>query len=237
LKEKIITFIKGNPTVALTIITAYSWYCAYNYQAGFCSFFSVPNEYIDISTIDILKFASSILGISFILYTQLFDTIKNWVDGPKKTVFELIAKFLIVFSLVGYWVLFHIAKLPLTIYYIYFGTGLFILMVMIFTHKKVNNEGLKGFAKLAWTPIWYLNSVILLIPLFCLYVGYGDASKKTDFEVLSEHKSVAVIRRYGDNIILKNFNSKSQKFGDSIYVIKLGPINPLNLVNIKLIKE
>jgi hypothetical protein len=237
LKDKIIDYIKSNPTVALTILTAYSWFCAYNYQVGFCSFFSVPSEYIDISTIDILKFVSSILGISFVMYNQFYDIFKSWVHVSNQSMKQLILSFLIFATLFGYWILYFIAKLPLTIYYLYAGLASVILILIILNRRKTHVEEDTNRPMKTAPSFWYMYGLLLIVPLFCLYVGYGNASKKTYFEVLSEHKSVAVIRRFGDNIILKNFNSKTQQFGDSIFVIKLGPTNPLNLVNVKLLKE
>lgn len=68
MKSVVLNFVKSNPTVAITILTAYSYFCAYQYEMGFCSYFKIPNTYIDIGITDIIKFASALITGLYLVF-------------------------------------------------------------------------------------------------------------------------------------------------------------------------
>jgi hypothetical protein len=66
--------------------------------------------------------------------------------------------------------------------------------------------------------------LLILIALvgFSYLIGKRDAYKKTKYEISTTHKGYALLRKYGDDLVLKNYNLKTKVLGDSIMIIKVG---------------
>lgn len=66
-----------------------------------------------------------------------------------------------------------------------------------------------------------------IILLFCIVyfsylLGQRDAYKKNTYETSVERKNYVLLRRYGDDLILKDFNPKTNKIGKSLILTKTG---------------
>lgn len=72
------------------------------------------------------------------------------------------------------------------------------------------------------------NILLILIGIvgFSYFIGQGDAYKKSIYELATAKKNYVVLRKYGDDLILKNFNPINRKIGDSILVVKTGESEP-----------
>jgi Ca2+/Na+ antiporter len=92
-------------------------------------------------------------------------------------------------------------------------------------HPSTDNQKKKSFLE---EILNYAMILITAFPFLISFMGYGDASKQRLFSVLSDHSSMAVVRKYGDEIICKNYNRKTNKLGDSLLVFKMDNSTKLN---------
>jgi hypothetical protein len=231
MKENILEFIKKNPTVALTILSALSYYCTFQYEKGVCSYYKIPENYIEIGIPNILVFASliiilcaCIIGIGNALIWELpeyFNSrpmIKALVRYNAATMILI----LIVFSLVGVrWaavsgVLFVAVLQNLIIY---------------FRFKKPRNEAItnNNDSKFFNPQIYVIVSLIIAIPIFTENFGYHQTERITNYRVLQENKNVVVLKKYGDTFYLRDF--KKNRLGKKLMIIKQSPQFPLLLID------
>jgi amino acid transporter len=71
---------------------------------------------------------------------------------------------------------------------------------------------------------------VFIMPAVFLVFGFGAAQKQTYFSFLSQHPTMMVIKKYGDEIICKNYDKKSKKIGDSTLIFKLDNSTKLSFV-------
>jgi len=86
--------------------------------------------------------------------------------------------------------------------------------------KKTNTPNQKSMT-LIEEFLNYTVGIVMFFPLLIFFMGYGNASQQKLFSILSDHSPMAVVRKYGDEIICKNYDKKTNKLGDSILVFKL----------------
>lgn len=68
----------------------------------------------------------------------------------------------------------------------------------------------------------HLILVLIATVAFSYLIGKRDGYKKEQFQVASAYKNFVVLRKYGDDIILKNFDPVTKKLGDSLIILKVG---------------
>lgn len=61
--DTIIDVVKKNPTVTLTLLTALSYFCTFQYESGICTYYNIPISNIEIGITNMLIFASIIAVI------------------------------------------------------------------------------------------------------------------------------------------------------------------------------
>lgn len=81
----------------------------------------------------------------------------------------------------------------------------------------------------------YISIALILIPGYCMLLGYGNGSKMTAFSEIMPSKNV-IVKRYGDNIICKNYVPQTKSFGDSLIVFKIGGNNQIHAVYVDIKK-
>lgn len=80
----------------------------------------------------------------------------------------------------------------------------------------------------------YSLIIIVILPLIFLIVGYGSASSTKQFYSFTNNKSMLIIKKYGDDIICKNYNSKTKQIGDSLFIFKFTENHNLLLTEVDL---
>ncbi|MES2428619.1 MAG: hypothetical protein V4560_16675 [Bacteroidota bacterium] len=252
MKENIYKFLKSNPAVLITLLSAYGYYSAFFFEKGSCLYFGIPATYINIEIIDVMKFTATttviLVVLAFHLRGVVFD--RGTVDARyfrKRVYFDVnfilvmawyFLTLIIELSDIFYYVLCSIVIIVNVVTYFYLrnlikkATGLIPDYSNQYPDETVETITEKIVQELA--PIQYnkpktfheelLNYtmfITVIIPFIFGFMGYGDASKQKQFSVLSEHPSMAVIKRYGDEVICKNFNEKTGKLGDTLMVFKI----------------
>lgn len=66
--------------------------------------------------------------------------------------------------------------------------------------------------------------IIILIGLvsFSYLLGRREAYSKTVYEVSVERKNFILLRKYGDDLIFKNYDPKTKKLGNNLVLFKIG---------------
>ena len=74
-----------------------------------------------------------------------------------------------------------------------------------------------------------IASVVLLIAIVIISNRLGElsASNQTTFEVYSDHGNWVLLKKYGDDLILKTYDPKSGMLGDSLQVVKVSQFSPI----------
>ncbi|MEO6522048.1 MAG: hypothetical protein ABIN91_10250 [Mucilaginibacter sp.] len=244
-------FAQKNPTVILTVLTGYGYFCAYSFETGYCSYFKIPTIFIEIGLVDIIRFAAVTSGIIAFYVIQFKNIISTTFFAGGKSYWSEITGisllFVTVHILIGY-----VIKTGKLFDYVIAATFFLTLItysIMSLVRKRklrktaslsdnitISDENntvtsqirIKDLVKNDFQIQLYV--VFVLIPLSCFGIGYGNASKTSEFEILKEHPKFVVLKRYGENIISKDFNLKTREFGDSLLIVKVGPTTPLQTV-------
>jgi len=72
--------------------------------------------------------------------------------------------------------------------------------------------------------------VIVAIAWWSYNMGQRDAYKKNIYEIFADKPEWVLLKKYGDNLIMKNFNPKTKALGDSLLIIKISPTNGLKFI-------
>lgn len=60
---------------------------------------------------------------------------------------------------------------------------------------------------------------------FSFLVGRGDAYNRTSYEVSQQKENFLLLRKYGDDMILRNYDPTTNRLGDSLLILKIGSDN------------
>lgn len=64
--------------------------------------------------------------------------------------------------------------------------------------------------------------ILIALVAFSYLIGKRDAYKKVRYEISTANNGYILLRKYGDDLILKNYNPITKKLGDSIIILKVG---------------
>ena len=246
--------------------TLLSYVMAYEYETGFCSYWGIPRFFIDISLTAVISSGLSIFF--FVLWLLIImnvpitflDKALSKEDSFQKRliVFHLIFMALLVATLRGY----GISFIPL------FFTGtvvvidLFLFIIPWWRDKKKNPDKASFFERLSrsfqdqrkpkniydWIrsiagakPFYIFIVILPLITLVASAAGSASAKNTTKFMVV-ESENLILIKKYGENYILRPIDSSNNKVANEIIVwngenIAKYRLTPKRIKNIKIAKD
>lgn len=73
--------------------------------------------------------------------------------------------------------------------------------------------------------------ILFAIVWWSYSIGVRDAYQKTTYEISADKKGWVLLRKYGDDLILKNYDLKTKQLGDSLLIIKVSSTIPVKLVS------
>jgi hypothetical protein len=76
------------------------------------------------------------------------------------------------------------------------------------------------------------RQISLIISLFIIvglsgYIGNKEAYSKNTYELSGSKEDWVFLRKYGDDLILKKYDSSINRLGDSLMIIKVSPTSPV----------
>ncbi|EHQ24603.1 hypothetical protein [Mucilaginibacter paludis] len=252
MNDKIIAFSKSNPTIILSIITAYGYFCAYFYQAGTCAYYHIPTYFIDLQIIDVVKFTASISGVAIYTLWQLNGVIYNTHSITKKSLKRVM--FQINFACFAILNIISISIHLPGIFYLYALGGIALLnipfyfiarqhkaeQVLLLAEYRLKYPGHPDEDLIATIVadrnqnrntlseiFQYLVYWGIAIPVICGGFGYGSGTLEKTYLTVKQYPHYVVVKKYGENVLCKNL-LKSNVLGDSLRFFKLSADKPLD---------
>lgn len=260
MKEKIIEFSKNNPAIILSVLTAYGYFCAYFYALGISFYYNIPNYFIDLQIIDVIKFTASISVITIYILWQLNGIAYNTISITKKSLQRLMFQFNFgCFAMVN---TINISIHIPTTFYFYIIGGLIILNIpyyFIIRHRRKEEIKLltdysityadkseeeliaimkheRSITKNALTMfLEYLVYWGMFIPFICAFLGYGLETQVKSYITLKQHPHYVIVKKYGENVFCKDL-TKNNKLGDSLLILRVSSDKPLDGIIINVNK-
>ena len=72
--------------------------------------------------------------------------------------------------------------------------------------------------------------IIFAIAWWSYSIGERDAYQRTSYQISADKKGWILLRKYGDNLIMKNYNPQTKELGDSLIILKISTTNSLKFV-------
>ncbi len=244
LMKKYLDFFKDYSPVLITLISGYSYLCAYVYEWGYIEHFNIANGYISIDLSILLKFASYAIVITFsVLLVTAAILVTPLSKSYKSTWLLRIIALVIIYNLASV----YFFRESFEWYYIVQDVA--VIMIIVYTAeskaKKVRKEFYKINVRLQdpiprqkfdrifpiefyiveqLFRIRYIVFVLFIAAMyFCYYsyvAGNRQAEQQVTFSVMKSKPWMCLIRTYSGNYYFKNYDSKKNTFGDTLKVLK-----------------
>lgn len=244
-----------NTTVTLAVIPAYVYFCAFQYEQGYCDCFNVPTYLISPNLTTILVFATTIWTILFSalkvlsLSTPFFREIKEESKKHLQSILFVNGVLLVIIILMFYsypfswilvWVLLGLAFLINLLtwgfpFIYFFNRKKSVAQKIIDIQKFFSEDDVLSilFAKLnAKERLFVL--VLILIPPLAYFIGAGQALKQTSFQILADKPNIVVLKKYDNMFICSPYDKKTKILKDSLILIKADESKYLVLRTVKI---
>ena len=239
-KENINWLFQG---LILTIIPAFAYLLAFTYELGYATFFNIPIELISLST---TLFCLSFIGlgamsvVSFYLFNTIFKMIHRFTYKHPKI--DRIATNWSVWVVVTVIILFLLAEPSFIEVYLIVFLLLIILAIIDFLvvplFRKINeklneanqeyvtsllSEGpLVQFEQFLEIKMKTILSSIVILFLCTFFMGISEGSQKQMFMVSDGKTQKIVLRIYGGNMILSDFDYNTNEISSSFTIQPVG---------------
>lgn len=229
-KEEIKKRPKFFPEAILAVlIPIFGYLLAFAYETGFCVYFNIPVEFIEISLISVLKITGTLITITFIIWMfyEFLDSIK-FFNNP---IGRALSRILIPIILIPIGI--YVFDLP-WYYILIMYPFIFVLFVLPLFQK-----GIKGYKrKVEYTlnqdlkDEWLIDKLAkkigpyALIFLMFFIVGLGilnvaggfNAKTKMTFMVIKSSPELVILRKYSKNFICTSFDRKKKEIKKNFYL-------------------
>jgi hypothetical protein len=245
--------IKKNLAVALTLLSAISYYLTFQYEKGICDFYHIPTSYIEIGITNILVLASLLLSGMALIYVFIKLIYIDIASGINHKLFAgLVRNFCLVLLVIG--ISFLITG---ELYYIVastifgFATGTIDYLLKAKQTNKVEQDARRAIlekspnikrdllekiirekfdSQAAATKKVDLNGyiivmVVALIPFLIYRIGFYTAKMETSYKILADHHEMVLLKKYNDIFIFREL--KNHRLGDKLSLIKHSPQYPM----------
>lgn len=238
-------------SIVLATLPAYLYFITYMNEIGICYTYGIPDFLIEVSIGNVLEFGLSI-SIFTVLILQSFNLIiplHTAAHNPKykhlkmvlltNSVGILIVSF-ILFVNPPSWSIFIIA---LTIVFLMNLLYWIIPLILKIKHPGTIQDKLSeikifdnpyDFLKIALNMLTpsdrIITLLVVLLPFLCFFIGRGTILNKQEFDFINHSKSHVILKKYGDLLICGTINRKSKSLADSIFFIKIGDKDTVNII-------
>lgn len=252
--------------IIIAIFTLLSYVVAYQYESGFCSYWGIPKFFIDISLTSVV---SAGLGIFFFMLWLLiimnvpiifFDKALSKEDSLQKRliIFHLIFFAVLIATLRGY----GISFIPIFLTAMVGILDIFLFILPWWTDRKKYPEKADFFERLSreyqdkkepkdgyyWfmsiggaKPYYFFILILPLVTLIASAAGSASAKNTTNFMIVKS-ENLILIKKYGNNYILRPIDTSNNKVSNEIIVwdsknIAKYRLSPKLLKNIEIAKN
>jgi hypothetical protein len=255
--------IKKNPTIAITLLSALSYFCTFQYEKGVCSYYRIPSDNIEIGITNILVFTSLIIiiaGVCLVIINVLFwDIAKAFDDKPlTKSIIKYF--FTLILLAVFFYFLFD-KEWRMIVCVVLSGTMGFYSLVRDYKKRKKRIEDLKTEIFNISPNIKHtllvqkvseklkiqddiedsksLNVTVYVYIMIILAIPY--VCFKTGFSISANVVDYQAMKTHPNLILLKKYNENYffREFNNAqlkphLLIIKHGPQTPIDLIDIKI---
>jgi len=234
--------------ILISLVTIITYILVYSYEYGYCHFFNIPVNLIEINLTSIFIIGSALLFVFYLIFTVcwLVSIIIYKPSVPKYINRMIIFNLPILLIVLGYVISYgKIQKEQ----YVYLGVILFLavftLIFPLITQRKTKgyfnklNKQEEHEAKLDKEIPSLMTKVVRLVPrelfylLFYLFISiavaynHGDASamKQTDFTVIKSQPEMVILKKYGDNFIIAKYDSKNKSVANEFSIMNIADSN------------
>lgn len=246
--------IKKNLTVALTVLTGFTYFCTYQYEKGSCDYFNIPYDFIEIGITNLIVFVSLfvvIIGLSYIFIETFFFEIPEGFSGRPliqtaiRTNTYYIAAILVVYlvwdfritAIIGLGISGALSnyldiKKHKTLSKLVQEEQEHILnrspnIKRSILHKMLNEKFQASSPNGYWLTPFVFIFIMILTPMVIQRIGNTVSKKETHWLKLEERPSLVLLKKYGDNYIFRPFE-KNHLIGKMV-IIRQDPEYPLSL--------
>ncbi len=241
--------------VAIAVLTLIGYVAAYQFEVGFCSFWQIPNYFIDISLLTVITsniaFIYFLLAIMFcILPIELIfkKILKHRSKLRILVIIDIVCVFILISTFRGYGTdsKFYIYLIGIILLNIFMFTNWYVSVKKHTEEKKSDGESVQedkepevpsGFFELLLSILgmrFFL--VLMLLPMsisIASAAGSFHAKQPKNYLVIKP-EGLVLIKRYGETYILKNIDLETNIMGGEILIWRGEDIAKYQLTPIKL---
>ncbi|HEJ7042958.1 MAG: hypothetical protein E6093_07135 [Serratia liquefaciens] len=219
--------MKVSDGVAVLILTSLGYLCTYAFEVGYCMYYGIPKDLIQISATNILVFSFAIIGLFCFLIRPLEDYLNfkgRFTGNPwGKAITTLAIKYIVMLTIFTLTVfLFPLSWVKLTFFIVtlaYFALKDFYTPLdhkhlstykekLEHTYSNPSTKDLLSFIKNEDTKKYYIISCYILFLTFLSSLIGGLNAKFSD-NIITCNDTYQVLKVYGDNaIVLNSINNK-----------------------------
>ncbi len=245
--KQTLDFLKNHTTLILAIVSGYLYLCTYFFESGYLQVFDIPNDYLSIDLNTILLDSSKIIQLIFtaiFIYQLVKIVFRKWMSKSSindyvGTTICLSASFIFLAATASIILISSLRTAFFAWVIIVLVTAFFVLKSYI--QKKGNSiesnnkqeiEDKFKTSKLPFYDTYFYGIFLILFPVFiCTLLGEGIATKVTHLPMINDSTKYLVIRKYGDQLLCKDYDFVNKKLGKQIIIVKI-PINkPIALIS------
>ncbi len=242
-------FLKNHTTLILAIVSGYLYLCTYFFELSYLQVFDIPSDYLYIDLNTILSDSSKIIQLIFIaifIYQLVKLPFRKWMSKSyindyvgTTTCFAASLMFLASTASI----------IPISSLRTAFFAWIIIVIITVFfvlkslflakkdsaiEENNVEQEIEEKFQtnKLPFYNTYFWVILLILFPvLICGLLGEGTATKVTSLSMINDSTKYLMIRKYGDQLLCKDYDFVNKKLGKQIIIVKI-PINkPIVLIS------
>ena len=215
--------------ILAVLIPIFGYLLAFTYEAGFCAYFNIPVDFIEISLISVLKITGTLITITFLIWMfyEFLDSIKFFNNPIGRALDRILIPIILipigiyVFDLPWYYILimypfiFVLFVLPL------FARGIkgYKRKVEYTLNQDLKDEWLidKLAKKIGPYTVIFLMFFIVGLGIFSVAGGFL-AKKQRIFMVIKSNPELVMLRKYSKNFICASFDRKKKEIKKNFYL-------------------
>jgi hypothetical protein len=246
--KQVLDFLKNHTTLILAIVSGYLYLCSYFFELSYLQVFDIPNDYLSIDLNTILSDSSKIIqliSVAIFIYKIVKLPFRKWMS--KSYINDYVGT-TICFSASLLFLARTASIIPNSWLRSAFFVWIITVIVTVFfvvksyiycrkdnTIKDNNEQEIDDKSHTNRPPFldtYFKIILLVLFPIFiCGFIGEGIATKVTHLPMINDSTKYLVIRKYGDQLLCKDYDFVNKKLGKQIIIVKI-PINkPIVLIS------
>lgn len=215
--------------ILAVLIPIFGYLLAFSYEKGFCAYFNIPVEFIEINLINALKITGTLITITFIIWMfyEFLDSIKFFNNPIGRALSRILIPIILIPMAI------YIFDLPWS-YILIMYPVIFVLFVLPLFQRGIKgykrkveytlNQDLKDeylIDKLAkiigpYTVV-FLSFFIVGLGILNVAGGFNAKAKRT-FMVIKSNPELVILRKYSKNFICTSFDRKKKEIKKNFYL-------------------